>query len=135
MTASQTQDLYQAAITAFSLISYADGQVHMSELSRLLKTFKEEGVFKDVTPEQLQTDIYDIVKQLGDDPAQVNAPAFMAPIAKIKDDERARALILKIARLTVIADGEVMRSEQRTLSHIHRTLGLRNNKRETELCV
>lgn len=124
MTSPQTQDLYQAAITAFSLISYADGQVHMSELSRLLTTFKEAGVFKELTPEQLQSDIYSIVKEFGDDPGQTNTPAFMAPIAKIKDDERARNLILKIARLTVIADGEIMASEQRTLAHIHRTLGV-----------
>lgn len=124
MTSSQTQDLYQAAITAFSLISYADGQVHMSELSRLLGIFKEEGKFKDVTPEQLQKDIFDVVKRLGDKPQLADKAPFMAPIAKIKDDARAREFVLKIARLTLIADGEIMASEERTLAEIHRTLGV-----------
>lgn len=123
-TTTAHQDLYQAAIAAFSLVSYADGQVHMSELSQLLKIFKEEGLFKDVTAGQLQEDISSIVRILNRDLDKKHPPVLLAQIAKVKDDARSSALIIKIARQTLLADGHVATSEQKILTAIHTALGV-----------
>ncbi len=124
MTSFETQDLYQAVIAAFSLVAYADGQVHMSEMSRLVTTLKSEGLFKAVSPQRMQDDIFALVKDLDDDFEKEQLPALLAIIGKIKDEARGREVILKIARLTLLADGKVTESEEKILADIHRTLGL-----------
>jgi tellurite resistance protein len=124
MTSPSNQDLYQAAIAAFSLVSYADGQVHMSELSQLLKIFKEEGLFKDVTAGQLQEDITSVVRILNRDLDKKHPPVLLATIAKIKGDARSSELIVKIARQTLLADGHIAPSEQKILADIHHALGV-----------
>ena len=124
MTLSLNQDLYQAAIAAFSLVSYADGQVHMSELSQLLKIFKEEGLFKDVTAGQLQEDISSVVRILNRDLDKKHTPVLLAQIAKVKGDARSSELIIKIARQTLLADGHIAASEQKILASIHAALGV-----------
>ena len=124
MTSTEKQDLYKAAIAAFSLVSYADGQVHMSELSQLLKIFKEEGLFKDVTAEQLQEDISAVVRVLNRDLDKKHPPVLLSTIAEVRNDARSRDIVLKIARLTLMADGRIAESEQRILSDIQRALGV-----------
>jgi tellurite resistance protein len=124
MTSFETQDLYHAVIAAFSLVAYADGQVHMSEMSRLVTTLKSEGLFKAVSPQQMQDDIFALVKDLDDDFEKEQLPALLAIIGKIKDEARGREVILKIACLTLLADGKVTESEEKILADIHRTLGV-----------
>ena len=124
MASFENEDLYQAVIAAFALVSYADGQVHMSELSRLVKTFKEEGLFKSVTVQKLQDDIFTIVNDISRDFEKKQLPALLATIAKIKNDARARDLVLKISRLTLMADDKIAESEEKILADIHRTLGV-----------
>lgn len=63
MTAPDNTDLYQAAIVAFTLVANADGQVHVAELMKLVNIFKAHGVFKEISPEQIQKDIFDLVKE------------------------------------------------------------------------
>lgn len=123
MTASDNTDLYQAAIAAFTLVANADGQVHVAELMKLVNVFKSHGVFKDVSPDQMQKDIFGSVKELNDD-FEKEKPRMLSVIGKVKDDAKARDLIVKIARLTLLADDRVMESEEKMVADIHRTLGI-----------
>lgn len=124
MTAPDNTDLYQAAIVAFTLVANADGQVHVAELMKLVNIFKAHGVFKEISPEQIQKDIFDLVKELNEDFEKEKLPQTLSVISKVKGDAKARELIIKIARQTLMADDRILPSEEKIVADIHRTLGV-----------
>lgn len=127
MLQQKDTNLYNAVVGTFSLVSFADGQVHISELSRLVKILSQGNYFKNIDEKALLDDVFNCVDMLNKDFEKGKAWA-LSEIASIKDDLNSRELVLKIARLTLIADGKILESEENQIADIHVALGIKENK-------
>lgn len=116
-------DVYNAVIAAFTLVSFSDGNISTSELSRLVKFSEQEIHLKGVALEKLQDDISDFRKSLDADFAKGKTHALQQ-IEKVKQDAKARELVINIARIALISDDRILESEETMLSDIHTALGL-----------
>ena len=121
--AAEKENIYQALIAAFSLISYADGVAHPAETSRLIKIMNEEHSMRGVAHEQILKDTSVAVKSLDENFDKGKVVALKA-IEKIKADSNARDLVLKVAHLTLLSDARLLESEETLLADIQRSLGV-----------
>lgn len=124
MPQQENTPLYNAVVGAFSLVSFADSQVHASEISRLIRTLKNESFFRNIDEQTLLKNVFDCVGRLNKDFEEEKIWA-LSQIANVKNDASSRDLILKIARLTLIADGKILESEENQIADIHAALGIK----------
>lgn len=124
MTAPEKTDTYQAIMSAFALVSYADAKVHQSEISRLIKILGEYPVFKTVPTSAILNDSARAIKALDNNFGKEKTNC-LERIAKVKNDAHARDLVLEIARLTLMSDGTIQEAEENQIADIHLALGVK----------
>lgn len=117
-------DIYDAIVAAFCLISYADGELHSSELARFVETISGDREFGIVDEVKLFNDVAARIADLDKDFLAGRARA-LATIQKVKNDFKGINKVIRAARIALVADGKIVEAEEVQLADIHRSLGLK----------
>ena len=115
--------LLEATMATSALIAYADGEVTFSERTQIDRIVEGLDSLKDFDVHEAIDLFTDYTEALRDRPEAAHAKA-LAAVARIRDDEEAAALIVRIAMAISGADGEVSEPERASLSEICGVLGL-----------
>jgi tellurite resistance protein len=123
MSMTDKNEIYEAIVAAFCLVSYADGELHQAELSRFIGLMQEDADFRHLDLDKLLLDI-ELEITLLDKDFKKGKDKSLAKIQMVKNDFRTMERVIRVARIALIADGRIHMSEEVQLSDIHRALGL-----------
>lgn len=117
-------DFYKALVATFCLVSYADGQLHMAELSRFIRLQARDNPELGVDEETLTHDVVELGKSFTRDFPAARDKALKA-IAKMKGDRALTDKIIRVARVTVVSDNKIAPSEETVVAAIADALGVK----------
>ena len=113
---------HKASVAAFALVSFADGELHVSELNRFLRIMHRDNPGMIVDENRLTRDVIAFGKKLALDFAGTKIKALEA-LSRVKDDKDATAQIMKICNAVMISDQKTSPSEEAAVAEIAATLG------------
>lgn len=116
--------LLRAVCAAFAIVSSADGDVSEAEIDRFVEVIHSRSdAFPGVDDAALERTFRDIGQALLDDVSEGRRHA-LADIARVKDDERQRELVIGAARIAIAADERIDESEEAAMREICGALGV-----------
>jgi tellurite resistance protein len=117
---------YEALVAAFCLVSYADGHLHVAELSRFIRLQARENPGLIPDEDKLVHDIVTYGKDFAKDYGKARARALALLAETAKDPALARQIV-KVVRIAAISDNHITPSEDSAAIDIARALGLRED--------
>lgn len=113
---------YRATVAAFTLVSFADGELHVNELNRFLRILDRDSPGLVVDEPRLTRDVVAFGQKLARDYSGTKIKALEA-LNRVRDDADAAARIIKICRAVMTSDQKTSPSEIAAVAEIATALG------------
>ena len=113
---------YKAMVAAFALVSFADGELHINELTRFLRILDRDNPGLIVDEGRLTRDVVAFGQRLSRDYAGTKMKALEA-LSRVRGDDGNAALIMKICHAVMTSDQHTRPSEQAAVAEIAAALG------------
>lgn len=113
---------YQATVAAFALVSFADGELHVNELTRFMRIMDRDNPGIILDEQRLTRDVIAFGQKLARDFAGTKMKALNA-LSHIRSDDEAATQIIKICQAVMTSDQKTSPSEEAAVAEIVATLG------------
>lgn len=113
---------YKATVAAFALVSFADGELHIHELTRFLRIMDRDNPGLIVDENRLTRDVVAFGQKMARDFTGTKMRALEA-LTRIRHDDEAAAQIVKICKAVMTSDQKTSASEEAAVAEISAALG------------
>ncbi len=127
MSDTSTQDFYDASVAIFSLIAYADQELHKREILRFINNLKQMNLVKTRSPDDMQKDLLAFSGELEANFEKTRKKAI-ACIQKASSTPGHLDNLIKLAQTAIVADEKLTESENQMIAYICQALGINPDK-------